>query len=246
MLESIRRWWSSKTLGRPFPELADWAERKGHDLRVKPEGDGLIVESRAPGDAWRLEWGASQRRYIDGFELRLRADLGGGDAVHMLVLNRRLMQSLEAEVFKQYTEDLQTRIDDATPDEMRWLVLYPRLPSAQLGALRDHFGATGYPPDAIAQWVGSSLSKALADAATGWLDPSEPLVLIAQRGRLTMRLPLPWPELARIESALALMRTAVREARVAVDRHGGGRGAPSTQPGLWARSDDADARPTTR
>ena len=29
-------------------------------------------------------------------------------------------------MFEEFTEGLQTRIDTATPEEMRWLVMFPR------------------------------------------------------------------------------------------------------------------------
>ncbi len=237
MLETIRRWFPRRGAGL-FPDLADWADARRYGFKAKPEGDGLIVESTAPGDAWRLEWGASRRSYIPGFELRLRATLGAADAVQMLVLTRPLMHALEAEIFKQYTEDLQTRADTATPDEMRWLVLYPKLSATELGPLRDHFGAAGHPKEAVAQWLGGDLSQALAMAATGWLPPDDPLVLVVQRGQLTLRMPMAVPALAPCESALALLRTAARAAMPVLERWGRPTAAPSTQPSLWAPSSD--------
>lgn len=226
MLDGFRRWLARKGIGHPFPALAEWADGHGWDLKVKPTGDALIVESHAPGDVWRIEWGPSQRTYFPGFELRLRAPLADADGVQMLVVSRRLMQQLDAEIFRQYTDDLQTRADTATPEEMRWLVLYPKLGSAELGALREHFGATGHPAGAAAQWVAGPFAAALAAAAETWLAPEDGLVIVAQRGRLTLRTPMAQPDAARIDATLTLFRAAVRAAKPVVDRFGRG-GTPS-------------------
>ncbi len=233
MLESIRRWLARKGIGQPFPEIAAWAARHGWDLKARPEGDALIVESQAPPDAWRLEWGPSQRPYIEGAELRLRAPLADTDAAHLLLMSRPLMQSLDAALFQQYTDDLQTRIDDATPDEMRWLVLYPKLKGDELGPLRERFGALGHPREAVVDWIGGPIAKALeaavADAAVG----GRPLVLVVQRGRLTLRTPMALPEVATVEPLLALFRVAMAETRRVL-------GAPARPPRGGADQPAAD------
>ena len=222
MLDGFRRWLARKGIGHPFPALADWADGHGWELTAKPTGDALIVESSAPGDTWRIEWGPSQRAYFPGFELRLRAPLADADGVQMLVVSRRLLQQLDAEMFRQFTDDLQTRADTATPEEMRWLVLYPQLGSAELGALREHFGATGHPAGAAAQWLGGPFAAALAAAAERWLAPDDGLVIVAQRGRLTLRTPMAQPDPERIEAVLTLFRAAVRAAKPVVERYGRG------------------------
>lgn len=227
MLDGIRRWLARRGIGHPFPALGAWAEGRGWDLKAKPTGDALIVESFAPGDTWRLEWGPSQRAYFPGFELRLRAPLADADGVQMLVVSRRLLQQLDAEMFRQFTDDLQTRADTATPEEMRWLVLYPQLGSAELGALREHYGATGHPAGAAAQWIAGAFSAALAEAAERWLAPDDGLVIVAQRGRLTLRTPMAQPDAERIEAVLALFRAATRAAKPVVERFGRG-GAPAS------------------
>lgn len=241
MLESIKRWMARKGIGHPFPAIVQWATSQGWDVKARPEGDGLIIDSRVPGDTWRLEWGPSQRPYIQGFELRLRAPLADGDAVHMLVMSRRLMQALDAELFKQYTDDLQTRADSESPDEMRWLVLYPKLSGSALGALRERFGGAGHPVEAVAQWVGGAsggaLAQALGQAGQDWLAAETPLVLIVQRGRLTLRMPLAQPERAAIEPALDLLRIAHREARLTIERFAASGTAPSTAPSLWTQAE---------
>jgi hypothetical protein len=212
MLETIRRWLPRRGADGPV-ELTQWAAARHCSCKVRPGGAGVLIESTASDDAWRLEWGPSQRSYISGAELRLRAPLGADESLQFVVLTRPLMQALETEIFEQYTEDLRTRADTATPDEMRWLVLYPKLTSTELGVLRDHFGAAGHPKAALMDWLAGELSDALAMAATGWLRADTPLALVVQRGRLTLRTPMPQPQAAACDDALALFRVALREAR---------------------------------
>jgi hypothetical protein len=241
MLGSIRSWFARRYAPRPWPTVAGWAQARQLTFKAKPEGDGFIVANDSPADPWRLEWGPSQRRYLEGFELRLRATLAEGDPAHMLLLSRRLMQRLEAEVFRQYTDELQTRIDGATPDEMRWLVLYPKLQATELGVLRERFGATGHPRAAVQRWVGGALGPVLANTPAGGDDDA--LVIVVQRGRLTLRTPMARPDLERIERLLALFRAAAREARQALGDAAPERDPPSTHPGLWARSEEPGGVP---
>jgi len=211
MLDAIRRWWPRREAGR-HADLARWAAARHWRFQARADGGALRIESEQPGEVWRLDWGPSQRRYLGSHELRLRAPLGEGDALHMVVMTRRLMQSLEAEIFDQYTGELQTRADADTPHEMRWLVLYPRLAPAELGVLRDHFGAAGHPPAALRGWLDGALADALAMAVGGGPAADTPLSLVVHRGRLTLRQPLAEPTPAACEPALDLFRVALREA----------------------------------
>ena len=78
---------------------------------------------------------------------------------------------------------------------MRWLVLYPRLAPAELGVLREHFGAAGHPPAALRRWLEGPLADALAMALTAAPAADAPLSLVVHRGRLTLRQPLDIPSL---------------------------------------------------
>ena len=141
-----------------WPEARRWAENAGHRYAVGRGGEGFVVESQTAGNGFRIEWGPSQRTYIAGQELRVRADVGPASDVQMLVATRQLMERLERDVFEQYTEGTETRIDDQTPEEMRWVVLYPQVPGKVLGALRERFG--------LATWRSSSRTTLRTMAST--------------------------------------------------------------------------------
>jgi hypothetical protein len=136
---------------------------------------------------------------------------------------------------------VQTRIDDQTPPEMRWLVMYPKLTGAELGPLRERFAALANAKPWLQQWIAGPLAAALAASKVA---AATPLVLTAGRGRLTLRTQLAHAEVALVDETVHLFETAMREARRAAAQNFDN-GTPSTQPSLWSASalpPDADRR----
>lgn len=236
MLHAIKRWFSGPTSTAGYAEIEEWALGRRHQFKRAREGEGFVVDAGERMPPWRLEWGASQRDYIPGHELRVRGDVGCAHDLHMLLISRALMESLERQVFEEYTENLQTRIDTSTPEEMRWLVLYPKLGAAELKDLRERYGGVASVPHFLPQWLEGPLAAKLADAAGRWLEADMPLVLILQRGRLTLRTVMPVPDAKRFNEVVALFEVALREARRAAEHwDGGSSSGQSTQPSLWGR-----------
>ena len=137
MLDGIKRWLggAAKADSPEWQSIASWAEQHQYGLRWVPD-EGFVVDGRLGATPWRLEWGPSQRPYIQGQEVRLRSELGLGSDLQMLVMNRRLAEQMEKAVFDQYVEGVQTRLDNQTPPEMRWLVMFDGPLAAQLQGLR--------------------------------------------------------------------------------------------------------------
>jgi len=214
-----------------WAEAQRWAERAGHRFAIGRGGEGFVVESQGAGADFRIEWGPSQRNYIAGQELRVRTDVGPATDVQMLATTRALMARLERDVFEQYTEGTETRIDDQTPEEMRWVVLYPQVPGAVLGVLSERFGLLSNRPRASILWLEEGLAGPLAKSVA-WHDPANPMVLVVQRGRFVLRLALPEPHIAVLDGALSLgLAAAVAARRVAVEVS---RGAVNSQrPSTW-------------
>ena len=238
MINPFRRWFGGSRDAAEWSAVADWAKARGHRFARSRDGSGFVIEP-ARGDAgWRLEWGEAQRHYMDGPELRLRAEVGHSGELQMLVITRALMGQLEQQVFEDVTDGNQTRMDDNTPEEMRWLVLYPKVPRAVLGVLRERFGALSNLPRAAPLWLEGPLSQQL-DASAAWLPEGKALVMTVQRGRISLRCGLTQPDLPVLQSALALFEVALAAARrvgeqVASGAVAGGRptvwGAPSAMP----------------
>ncbi len=244
MLEGLKRWFSkapaaAEGQAAPPKDLAAWAESRRGTLREAKDAAGFIVEGRLGALPWRAEWGAAQRRYIPGHELRLRAELALPGDLQAAVMNRPLQEQMEKDVFEQYVEGVQTRIDHDTPPEMRWLVMFPKLGSAEMGTLREHWVGLGSAKPWVAAWLDGPLAEALQAAA---LPPAQPVVLMVSRGRLSLRTALDQPDAAALERWTRLFEVAVREARRAAAEVLDG-GVSSTQPSLWSATDAPDDSP---
>ena len=211
MLRSIKRWFR-RPRGVNAPGLdiwVDWAERRGLTLRPVREQVGLVIEGKGPQGPWRLEWGPSQRSYVKGFELRFRAELSCGPELQLLVISRQLQEAMERAVYHQYVESVQTRMEESTPPEMRWLVMFPKLSGLELGRLKDNFAAVGNHKAWLMQWLKGPLEAALASPS---LPLDQPMVLMIGRGRIVLRMPMDQPDEQRLDIWMRLFEIALREA----------------------------------
>jgi hypothetical protein len=223
MLTGFKRWLSTSTSTGTagWEAVAAWAEAGRHSFRGQ-QGEGFVIDGRTGTVPWRLEWGPSQRPYFLGGELRLRAEPGVDTELQLLLITRGLQEQLEKTIFEQYVEDVQTRIDNQTPPEMRWLVMLPKLAGNEMAPLREHYAALGNVKPWLQAWLRGGLQQALlarlpadgpapVDDAPG--DAGQPLVMMLGRGRLMLRAALDEPEVPALQRHLALFETALREAR---------------------------------
>lgn len=238
MLDGLKRLFSrAPAPGREWDELSAWASSRQFDFRpVRGDEGGFIVEGRLGAMPWRLEWGPSQRPYVEGAELRLRAELGLSADVQALVLDRQLQATVEKAMFDEYVEGVQTRIDDQTPPEMRWLVMFPKLSGTELGALRERFSAVAPVKTWLLGWLEGPLTPALLAAP---LLAGQPLALMVARGRLTLRTAMADPAPGDLDHWLRLYHTAMREARRMADQ-GQDSSLASTQPSLFSPTRQPD------
>jgi hypothetical protein len=234
MLEGLKRLFGgSGSAARGWDALQPWAESKQYVFRGVRESDGFVIDGKLGTAPWRLEWGPSQRAYVAGNELRLRAELGLPSDLQVVVMNRVLQVQMEKAVFDQYVEGVQTRIDNQTPPEMRWLVMFPKLGNSEMGKLKDRFVAIGSGKTWLMQWLDGALSAAIIGKG---MDADTPFVLMIGRGRLTLRTALPEPDARDLEPWLRLFEAAMREARRVASQGVDVSGAPSTQPSQWSAS----------
>ncbi|EHR71550.1 hypothetical protein BurJ1DRAFT_2723 [Burkholderiales bacterium JOSHI_001] len=249
MLITLRRWLSrGPGSGDASSIIANWAHARHFTHRRMREPVGAVVECALGRQAWRLEWGPSQRDYIPGHELRLVAELDVPRDLFALVLNRSLMEVLEKSVFDEFVQGVQTRIDTETPQEVRWLVMLPRLSGAELRELRERYMALGSAKPWLQTWLAGPLGAALINLAT-LCSPQRPVVWTLGKGRLTLRTTADHLDAAALDQWHAAFETAMREAlRASAElRDSRGGSGQSTMPAAWPRStldleDDAPQR----
>ncbi len=233
MLDGIKRLFSGATDAATdgWDGVAPWAKSKQYAFRAVQD-EGFVIDGRLGATPWRLEWGPSHRPYIQGRELRLRAELGLASELQVVVMNRALQEAMEKAVFDQYVEGVQTRIDNQTPPEMRWLVMFPKLPGNDMPLLRERFCALASVQSWLRHWLDGALSQGLAALR---IAPEVPLVLMIGRGRLMLRTSVLDADVATLQAWVRLFETAMREARRVATEHSDSI-APSTQPSAWQTS----------
>lgn len=218
-----RDWLFGRHRRTRWQEIADWGEEQGWQFKTTPAHDGFVMTQAGADGSVRIEWGPSQRRYLGKWELRLRADTGLDPRAYALLMPRALMEGLEREVFVQFTGGVQTRLDEETPEEMRWLAMSPRLDPAQMGALKPWFAAVGNSVGWLVDWLHSGLSDKLqhwgylaneAHAAGSSLGQLPTFALLVYRGHLVMRRALSEPDVSTIRDSLTLFDAALTEARL--------------------------------
>jgi len=212
MLESIKRIFGKQGTERDLTDLSVWAQRHGHGFKRARGDAGFVIDGLLDGKAWRMEWGPPQRGYIAGHELRLRMELDLASHAQMLLLSTPLMDTLERQTFEEFTDNVQTQIGTKTPEEMRWLVMFPKVNLGTLTALNGRFGAVASDPAAGLAWIDGPLANALEQATAGFLREQPPFVVMTLRGRVYLRVQLDVPDAAVMNAALALFETAVAEA----------------------------------
>jgi hypothetical protein len=238
MLDGLKRLLGGAPTPSPTPTalpagaegLMPWAEQQGYAFRGVQD-EGFVIEGRHGATPWRLEWGPSQRPYIGGHELRLRAEMGLPSDLQVVVMNRALQEEMEKAVFEQYVEGVQTRIDNRTPPEMRWLVMFSRLPGAEMGVLRERFIALSGHKTWLTQWLEGALTAALNGFE---VEATRPVVLMIGRGRMMLRTAMEEPDARTLQPWLKLFGVAIEEARrVAADNPQ--TIAPSVAPTGWGQ-----------
>jgi hypothetical protein len=238
MLKLLRRLLSRGTGPVEPLALQRWAEEHGYSFRrVRGQAQGCVIEGQQGTQTWRIEWGASQRSYIPGPELRLMAELDLPKELMAMVLNRSLMAVMEKTVYEQFVDDVQTRIDIDTPSEMRWLVMFTKLGAQDMGRLRERYAAVSSVSPWLVQWLAGPLNDALA-ATTEMVQPDQPVALTIGRGRLTLRTSLPQPDAAGLAVWFSVFEHAVREARrLGTEWRDAAGGGLTTQPSAWSHSE---------
>ena len=191
LLKSLQRWAGLAPAGASWPDATHWAEESGYSFRRERDDRGFVVEGPLAGRTWRLEWGPSQRDYLQGHELRLRCDLGLPQDLQMMLMSLSLMDSLEREAFGRFTEGAQTETDLDVPEEMRWLALFRKADMSRFRQLRQWVGGVAAMTGTVEAWLedaalAQQIERAVDPGSTG-VARLDPLVMMTLRGRIYLR-----------------------------------------------------------
>jgi hypothetical protein len=192
MLNAIKRWISGGPTGPDWTGVSAWAQKQGHGFKRAKDDQGFVVDGSFGTRPWRLEWGPPQRAYI--------------------MMSRALMEMLERETFERYTQSNQTLIDVSTPEEMRWLAMFPKVNLDLPKSVRGSFGAVASDPTNAVNWVDAAFAQQLAHASLNLLRDQPPFVIMTLRGRVYMRLQLETPDPVLIAQATELFDAAAQAA----------------------------------
>jgi hypothetical protein len=233
MLDAFKRWISGGPGGRDWSDVSQWAQHQGHGFKRARDVEGFVIDGTFENRPWRLEWGPPQRTYIEGHELRIRMELQLPSALQMLLMTRALTERLERETFERYTQSNQTLIDVSTPEEMRWLAMFPKVELTEMPReLRARFAAVASDPEVAAQWVDAAFAQQLGIAASRVLDQQPPFVLMTLRGRLYLRVELDDPAPAAVGHLVALFQAAAHAA-LAMQAGAAGGDWPASSSTAW-------------
>lgn len=214
MLDAVRRW---LTAAGPLPNWAEfvaWAHDHDWTLKRTISHDGWAMDHNPAHAGWRIEWGPAQRSFMGSHEFRVRVELEQMPDVQALVLDRPLLARLDRELYQQITDSVRTRLDEETPEEMRWLAMHAKLsPNAMGAALRDRYGAIGDEPAWVERWLAGPLAEALkkrADALPVEAVAAAPFMLRLARGQLVIRQAADPPRVDALQGCYEVAQAAVQ------------------------------------
>ena len=242
VFKQVKNWFIARASAARWRGIHDWADGRKAAFKIARDGSGFAVDhpKALPGPL-RVEWGPSQRAYIPGNELRMRCELKLHSDLQMMVVCRELMDRLEKTVFEAYTDTLKTRVDTDTPEEMRWLVMFPKYGAFTSKIVRQRFGALGVNRDLTGAWLEGEFSDVLAQASQDLLPNDHPIVIMTMRGNLYLRTSMPEAELDKIQAFVTLLETACRQAQRVNTRIADGAGPwPTTTSVAWQSSRPED------
>jgi hypothetical protein len=193
--------------------VSEWAATQGFGFSVDG-AQGIALEGKVGGKAWRIQLGRPTRNYILGEEVRARADLGIDGDVAVLVMNRPLKEALEKRAYQIYTNELQTSVDTTLPEEMRWLAMYDEVGWDSLPRpFWDRFSVLTDRRENALAWVDPSL----ADLMLNWPAPAPsaevPFMVLLLNGKAYLRMEYTPADLGTLQHAAQIFTSACESAQ---------------------------------
>jgi hypothetical protein len=189
--------------------ISQWASDHGFAMSVDGDAHVIVMEGQVSGRPWRVEVGKSGRNYIEGEEVRGRAELGLPDDVAVLVINRPLKDSLERKAFSMITNSTQTQADPGLTEEMRWLAMYDEVGWDSLpNAFWKRYAVLAHRREHALAWLEPGLAQQLLDWPQPVPGPEVPFMVLLMRGRGWMRMGYAMPDPATLQHAAEVFASA--------------------------------------
>lgn len=194
-----------------YAPVAEWAAVQGWEFTS--QAGGFLMQGKVGGQPCRLEVGRSSRKYIQGEELRGRADLGIDPDVMIVLVNRPLKDALVKQAYSLFTDTLQTSVDPNLPEEMRLLSMYEEVGWDSMP--RVFWTRYSVVPDARERaqaWLDASLGKQLLEWPAPAPAADQPFMLQLLRGKAYLRMHQGMLHMPTLQHAAAVFATACENA----------------------------------
>jgi len=203
---------STDDLGALGP-VSEWAATQGMTFSGRASGASFSLKGTVGGKVWRMEVGRPSRKYVQGEELRGRAELGIDPEAVVLLMNRPLKALLEKQAYSLYTDGLQTSVNATLPEEMRWLAVYeevgwesaPRLFWERYAVMADN-------REHALAWLDSALIRQLLEWPDPALSPTVPFMLMLLRGKCYLRMQHAAGDMPALQHAAHIFTSACESA----------------------------------
>jgi hypothetical protein len=193
--------------------VSEWAATQGLTFSGRAGTAAFSLKGQVGGKTWRMEVGRPSRKYVEGEELRGRAELGVDQDVAVLLMNRPLKLMLERQAYSLYTDGLQTSVNSHLPEEMRWLAVYeevgwesaPRLFWERYSVLADR-------REHAVAWLDSALIRQILEWPAPAPAATVPFMLMMLRGKAYLRMQHDPTQTATLQHATQLFTSACESA----------------------------------
>lgn len=203
--------------GGELDQIEAWAAAQGFVFEPSEIAGNFSLAGKVGGYEWRLQRLQTDRDFIVGTELRVRADVSLDPGIAIMLINRPLKEALEQRAFEQVTHGVQTMVDTDLPEEARWLALYDQVgwSSAPL-EFWDRYAIVAETRAQAQQWLEGPLLPLLMDWPTPAVQQMTPFILRLHHGRLELRMEYGNADLAVLEHVCKLFQQACISAQTLV------------------------------
>ncbi|WP_332777717.1 hypothetical protein [Polaromonas sp.] len=193
----------------PTDAVSEWAGTQGFTFTGHGADKGFSLTGKVSNKPWRLERGRSSRDYIQGEELRARAELGINEEAAVLIMNRSLKESLEKQAYQIYTDHLRTSADPSLPEEMRWLSIYTEVGWDSLpGEFWARYSVLADDRQHALAWIDQNLAELLLSWPEPGPDEQAPFIMMLLRGKAYLRMQYTPANVATLEHAAVIYTSA--------------------------------------